>query len=448
MLITLEKMGIRLNQFNVRPLTLFSFSVIALFLLLVTHKTDAVAGTQITAARYWADKEYTRVAMEVSEPVKYKISTLDSPKRIVMDIEDVALSSALDDLSGKPRSQDPLVKTLKISRSTPRTTRLVIELKADAVPRAFALIPDKQYGHRLVLDIHASQSISKPREIENSDPLMALLRKEAKPAAVYSSQPVIQKPDSNFAMAAINRGPKSKQNFVVAIDAGHGGKDPGAVGPRGTMEKDITLSVARKLKARIDKEPGMRAVLVRDGDYFISLAGRRIKARQANADLFISVHADAAPRREAHGASVYALSEHGATSTTASWLAKKENEVDLLGGVKLDDKDRYLKQTLIDLSLNATIGDSIRVGNHVLNEIGSINHLHKRNVEQAGFAVLKSPDIPSILVETAFISNHTEEAKLNSETYQNKLVDAISSGLKRYYGGKSWQTRVDVADTR
>ncbi|MCC6916054.1 MAG: N-acetylmuramoyl-L-alanine amidase [Nitrosomonas sp.] len=436
-----------MNQLSVRSLTFFSFLIITFFLLLASYKT-AVADTQITAARYWADKEYTRVAMEVSKPVKYKISTLDAPKRIVMDIEDVALSGALNDLSGKLKSQDPLVKALKIGRSAPQTTRLVIELKADAVPRAFVLAPDKQYGHRLVLDIHASQSAGKAQETENYDPLMALLRKETRPAAMYSPRPVAQKPNSNLVMTAINRSPGSKQNFVVAIDAGHGGKDPGAVGPRGTMEKDITLSVAKKLKARIDKEPGMRAVLIRDGDYFISLAGRRIKARQANADLFISVHADAAPRREAHGASVYALSEHGATSTTASWLAKKENEVDLLGGVKLDDKDRYLKQTLIDLSLNATIDDSIRLGSHVLNEIGSINHLHKRNVEQAGFAVLKSPDIPSILIETAFISNHSEEAKLNSEIYQNKLVDAISSGLKRYHGGKSWQTRVDVADTR
>lgn len=448
MLITLAKTGIRLNRFSTRLLTCFSLFVATLFLPLFSYGNGAVAGTQITAARYWADSAYTRLAMDVSKPVKYKVSTLDAPKRIVMDIENVSFPGALGDLPAKLKSHDPLIKTLKVSRFTPQTTRLVVELKTDAIPKAFALAPAEQYGHRLVLDIHASKPADKARKTEYTDPLMALLQKDTQPAVTPPTRPVAQKATPNLVMAAINRQPAGKRTFVVAIDAGHGGKDPGAVGPQGTMEKNITLSIAKKLKARIDREPGMRAVLVRDGDHFISLAGRRIKARQANADLFVSIHADAAPRREAHGASVYALSENGATSTTASWLAKKENEVDLLGGVKLDDKDRYLKQTLIDLSMNATIDDSVRLASHVLNEIGSVNHLHKRNVEQAGFAVLKSPDIPSILVETAFISNHTEEARLNSEAYQNKLVDAISAGLKRYYGGKAWKTRVDVADTR
>jgi N-acetylmuramoyl-L-alanine amidase len=239
-----------------------------------------------------------------------------------------------------------------------------------------------------------------------------------------------------------------KKMIVVAIDAGHGGKDPGAIGAKGTMEKNVTLSIAKKLKAKLDKEPNMRAILTRDGDQFLSLAARRLKARQANADLFVSIHADAAPRKQAHGSSVYALSENGATSTTASWLAKRENEADLIGGIKLDDKDRYLKQTLIDLSMNATIDDSIRLASNVLNEIGTINHLHKRQVEQAGFAVLKSPDIPSILVETAFISNQAEETKLGSDAYQNKLADAIFAGLKRYFDHRPWQTHTELADTR
>lgn len=445
MLISLAKREIQLNQYNTRSLTFFSLFVATLFLQLTLFSNVVIAASQVTAARYWAGPEHTRLAMEVSKPVKFRVSTLDAPRRIVMDLEDVPLSGALNDLATKLKSQDPLVKSLKISRSTPQTTRMVVELKADAIPKAFMLVPSEQYGHRLVLDIHASKPAGKIREAgEHTDPLMALLRKDIKPAAPQTNQ----KSSSNLVKTAINPKPGRKQDFIVAIDAGHGGKDPGAIGSRGTMEKNITLAIARKLKAKIDREPGMRAILVRDGDQFISLHGRRAKARQANADLFVSIHADAAPRREAHGASVYALSEHGATSTTASWLAKKENEVDLLGGIKLDDKDRYLKQTLIDLSMNATIDDSVRLGSHVLNEIGSINHLHKKNVEQAGFAVLKSPDIPSILVETAFISNHTEEAKLNSEAYQNRLVDAISTGLKRYYGGKSWKTRIDVADTR
>lgn len=447
MLITLVKTGMRLNQLSAGLLIFFSLIVATLFLPLLSYGNGAITGTQITAARYWAGSEYTRLAMEVSKPVKYKVSTLDAPKRIVMDIED-ALPGALDNLPSRLKSQDPLVRALRISRLPSKITRLVVELKTDAIPKTFILAPLEQYGHRLVLDIHASKSADRAPKAEHTDPLMALLQKNTRPAVTSPPRPVARKASPNLVIAAINPQPAGKQTFVVAIDAGHGGKDPGAIGPQGTMEKNITLSLAKKLKARIDREPGMRAVLVRDGDHFISLAGRRIKARQANADLFVSIHADAAPRREAHGASVYALSENGATSTTASWLAKKENEVDLLGGVKLDDKDRYLKQTLIDLSMNATIDDSVRLASHVLNEIGSINHLHKRNVEQAGFAVLKSPDIPSILVETAFISNHTEEAKLNSEAYQNKLVDAISTGLKRYYGGKAWKTRVDVADTR
>jgi len=447
MLISLAKRKIQLNRHNTRSLTFFSLFVAMLFLQLALFSNVVIAASQVTAARYWAGPEHTRLAMEVSKPVKFRISTLDAPKRIVMDLEDVPLSGALSDLAAKLKSQDPLVKSLKISRFTPRTTRMVVELKADAIPKAFTLVPSEQYGHRLVLDIHASKPTGKIREAgEHIDPLMALLRKDIKPIA--TAPQTNQKPSSNLVKTALNPKPGRKQDFIVAIDAGHGGKDPGAIGSRGTMEKNITLAIAKKLKAKIDREPGMRAVLVRDGDQFISLQGRRAKARQANADLFVSIHADAAPRREAHGASVYALSEHGATSTTASWLAKKENKVDLLGGIKLDDKDRYLKQTLIDLSMNATIDDSVRLGSHVLNEIGSINHLHKRSVEQAGFAVLKSPDIPSILVETAFISNHTEEAKLNSEVYQNKLVDAISTGLKRYYGSKSWKTRMDVADTR
>lgn len=447
MLITLAEAGIQLNRFSIRSLTYFSLIVATFFLQPLLYSSNVVAGTEITAARYWAGSKYTRLAMEVSKPVKYKISILDAPKRIVMDIEN-ALPGALDDLPARLKSQDPLVKALRISRFTPQITRLVVELKTDAVPKAFELAPIEQYGHRLVLDIHASKSTSN-KMVGHTDPLMALLQKDTRPAVIPPTRPrLTQKATRNTAVAAINHQPTGRQTFVIAIDAGHGGKDPGAVGPQGTMEKNITLSIAKKLKARIDREPGMRAVLIRDGDHFISLEGRRIKARQANADLFVSIHADAAPRKEAHGASVYALSENGATSTTANWLAKKENAVDLLGGVKLDDKDRYLKQTLIDLSMNATIDDSVRLANHVLNEIGSVNHLHKRNVEQAGFAVLKSPDIPSILVETAFISNHTEETKLNSDAYQNKLVDAISSGLKRYYGGKAWKTRVDVADTR
>ncbi|MGH8685810.1 MAG: N-acetylmuramoyl-L-alanine amidase, partial [Nitrosospira sp.] len=227
--------------------------------------------------------------------------------------------------------------------------------------------------------------------------------------------------------------PETMRLITVAIDPGHGGEDPGATSRSGTHEKNITLAIARKLKAKIDKEPNMRAALTRDGDYFISLPMRLVKARQLNADLFVSVHADAFIKPHARGSSVFALSERGATSAAARWLAKKENAADLIGGVNLDIKDPYLKQTLLDLSQTATINDSLKLGREVLSEIGDINHLHKNDVEQAGFAVLKSPDIPSILVETAFISNPDEERKLKNAAYQDKLADAILAGIKRYF---------------
>ena len=279
-------------------------------------------------------------------------------------------------------------------------------------------------------------------KIDPKDPLMALVK--------ASEQKIVTKAKSNnkpeIALASFNPRPEKQKTIIVAIDAGHGGKDPGAIGPKGSQEKDITLSIAKKLKAKIDKEPGMHAVLTRTGDYFLPLAVRRTKARSANADLFISVHADAVPRNDARGSSVYALSENGATSTTASWLAQKENESDRIGGIKLNTKDHYLRKTLIDLSINATINDSIKLAGTVLSAIGNVNHLHKRQVEQAGFAVLKSPDIPSILVETAFISNPSEEEKLRNEHYQDKMATAIVSGIKRYFNNtRSLPVRTELA---
>ncbi len=238
--------------------------------------------------------------------------------------------------------------------------------------------------------------------------------------------------------------------IIVAIDPGHGGKDPGAVGYQGTHEKDVTLAIARKLKERIDKEPNMRAVLTRTGDYYISLPQRRINARRANADLFVSIHADANPKSHAHGSSVFTLSEHGATSTTASWLADKENSVDndLMGGIDITSKSKDIKELLLDLSLNATINDSVKLAEHVLRQLGDINHLHKKGVEQAGFAVLKSPDIPSILVETAFLSNPKEEEKLRNNTYQNKMADAVFVGIKNYFASNPALTRAEIAQVK
>jgi N-acetylmuramoyl-L-alanine amidase len=298
------------------------------------------------------------------------------------------------------------------------------------------LRPVAEYGHRLVLDIYPAKAV---------DPLLALLEKSQSvpsdaPIApeikvITQSTEIARAPAANpTSKPLVRQGqPENQRLIVVALDAGHGGEDPGARGRRGTYEKDVTLAIARKLKTMIDQEPNMRAVLTRDGDYFIPLQMRVQKARRVYADLFVSIHADAFIRPHARGSSVFALSENGASSAAARWLAKKENEADLIGGVNLDVADPYLKQTLLDLSQTATINDSVKVAKSVLSGLGEINTLHKGAVEQAGFAVLKAPDIPSILIETAFISNPDEERKLNDEAYQEKMADAILSGIKRYF---------------
>jgi N-acetylmuramoyl-L-alanine amidase len=390
----------------------------------------AVAGTPISSARVWPAAEYTRLTLESASPIQYSLSTVKNPDRVVVDLERVALTTELEKLPAKIDAADPYIQTMRIGRYKPGVVRLVLDLKTAVMPQAFVLKPVGDYGHRLVLDIYP---------VVPPDPLMALLNENA--TGMLRDEVKTDNPPGAPATPKAARGTESPRKnklemirlITVAIDPGHGGEDPGAISRSGTHEKNITLAIARKLKAKIDKEPNMRAALTRDGDYFISLPMRLVKARQLNADLFVSVHADAFIKPHAKGSSVYALSERGATSAAARWLAKKENEADLIGGVNLDIKDPYLKQTLLDLSQTATINDSLKLGREVLLEIGDINHLHKNDVEQAGFAVLKSPDIPSILVETAFISNPDEEKKLKDTAYQDKLAEAILAGIKRYF---------------
>jgi len=287
----------------------------------------------------------------------------------------------------------------------------VLDLKTATKPTVFQLQPLGQYGHRLVVDLYPAQA--------------------ADPAANLPAAPL--PPIAEAAKPAKPGVPQYARLITVAIDAGHGGEDPGALGANGSREKDITLALAKKLKEKIEAQENMRAVLIRDGDYFVPLGQRVTKARAVKADLFISIHADAFIKPHARGSSVFALSENGATSVAARWLAKRENEADLVGGINIDVKDPFLKRTLIDLSQTATINDSLKLGNAVLKEIGGINTLHKQQVEQAGFAVLKAPDIPSILIETAFISNPEEERRLNDPAYQDKLVDAIVVGVRNYF---------------
>jgi N-acetylmuramoyl-L-alanine amidase len=320
------------------------------------------------------------------------------------------------------------VKAVRIGRFKPGVVRLVLDLKSEVKPQAFNLAPVGDYGHRLVLDLYP---------LVPPDPLLTFLEKhqaqqdEAPETPVAAKPQIVAKPTETRRPAPIR--PESSRLIIVAVDAGHGGEDPGARGRSGTSEKDVTLAIARKLKERIDQEPNMRAVLTRDGDYFVPLHMRVEKARRVRADLFVSIHADAFIRPHANGSSVFALSEGGASSAAARWLAKRENDADLIGGVNLDGKDRYLAMTLADLSLTAQINDSLKLGRSVLAELGGINNLHKPHVEQAGFAVLKAPNIPSILVETAFISNPDEERKLQSAAYQDKMADAVFTGIKRYF---------------
>jgi N-acetylmuramoyl-L-alanine amidase len=419
------------------------FSLICTLIALFSH--SAFANTKIISTRLWAGPEYTRLTLESNLPINYTLDTLDNSRKIIMTLEGVALTPALESLSGKINAKDPFIRAARVERLRPQILRLIIGLKISAVPKIFTLDPMEGFGHRLVLDIYPPEqaALSNKKE-KKEDPLMALVQEFETRVPTKNNN---HKPPEGLSTNLERNARKPSKNYIVAIDAGHGGKDPGAIGPSGTREKDVTLAIAKKLKTRIDKEANLRAVLIRDNDYFLPLEERRTKARRANADLFISIHADAVPRLQVRGSSVYALSENGATSTTANWLAKKENESDLIGGVKLDNKDHYLKKTLIDLSLNATINDSIKLAGNVLSAIGNINPLNKRNVEQAGFAVLKSPDIPSILVETAFISNPSEEEKLRSETYQDKMANAIAAGIKRYFSSSSGFARTEVAQS-
>ncbi|WP_072293438.1 N-acetylmuramoyl-L-alanine amidase [Nitrosovibrio sp. Nv17] len=401
-------------------------------LLLSGLGNPALADTRVNAARVWPAPEYTRLTLESAAPIRYSLSTIGNPDRVVLDLEGVEHGAELESMPARIHPDDPYIRALRIGRFKPTVLRLVLDLKTEVQPQAFVLKPVGDYGYRLVLDVYP---------LVPPDPLMALLDEHGRgtatpsqpdPGAGSGSAQPLGKTAATSTVARKER-PEVARLITIAIDPGHGGEDPGAVSRGGTHEKDITLAIARKLKAKIDREPNMRAALTREGDYFISLPMRLEKARQVHADLFVSVHADAFIKPHARGSSVFALSESGATSAAARWLAKKENEADLIGGVNLDVKDLYLKRTLLDLSQTATINDSLRLGREVLSEIGGVNHLHKNEVEQAGFAVLKSPDIPSILVETAFISNPEEEKKLKNAAYQDKLADAILAGIKRYF---------------
>jgi N-acetylmuramoyl-L-alanine amidase len=388
----------------------------------------------VVAVRIWPAQDYTRLTLESRTPLRHSLLTVRNPERLVLDLEEVDLASVQQQLAGKLLPGDPYIANLRAGQFKPGRVRLVFDLKTEVKPQIFTLNPIGEYGHRLVLDLYPAVPI---------DPLMALLQKPDlkldKPLARPPGQalPGGAGPASNDGQAGSSSGqrprPAVNRLVTIVIDAGHGGEDPGAKGRRGTYEKNVTLTIARKLKALVDAEPNMRALLTRDGDYFIPLGVRVEKANRVKADLFVSIHADAFVKPKVRGSSVFALSERGATSTTAKLLAQRENYADMIGGVNLVAfKDRYVAMTLADLSLTAQISDSLKLGRSVLGELGGVNALHKEDVEQAGFAVLKAPEIPSILVETAFISNPDEERRLTSEAHQEKIARAILRGVKRY----------------
>jgi N-acetylmuramoyl-L-alanine amidase len=435
----------------------------ASLLLTVSPLSSAAANRNsgVLAVRIWPAADYTRVAIEHSEPLKYTHFLVKDPERLVVDLEGIEFNKVLESLANKVAPDDPNIRLLRAGRYKPGVVRLVMELKGEVNPQVFVLPPVGSYGHRLVLDVYP---------LNPPDPLLSLLdNSQSAPPAVdnksggKAENKVENKADSKADSKAENKTPGRSEGAVenrrearpeqvaeqkpaarrqtrpvvdrlvtITLDPGHGGEDPGAIGRGGSYEKNVTLAVARRLKARIEAEPNMRVVLTRDSDFFVPLQARVQKARRIQSDLFVSIHADAFVRPDANGSSVYVLSESGASSSAARYLAQKENAADLIGGVNIDVKDPVLARTLLDLSQTATINDSLKLGKAVLGELGGINRLHKASVEQAGFAVLKAPDIPSILVETAFISNPEEEKRLNDDAYQDKMAEAIFSGIRKY----------------
>ncbi len=407
-------------------------------LLLSVSPVGRAAATSLLAVRVWPSLEYTRITLESRDALKFAHFTVQNPERLVIDIEGVELNNVLGSLPGKIADTDPYIKLIRAGRNKPGVVRLVMELKTEVKPQVFTLAPVGQYGHRLVMDIYPAMPI---------DPLMQLARQgdiqyqgdvaPDQPDAPAQSPAAEPAPEPANQTASRDAGSKKAEVDVsrlvtIVLDPGHGGEDPGAVGRGGSYEKNVTLEVAQRLQKKIDADPTMRAVLTRDADFFVPLGTRVAKARRVRADLFVSIHADAFVRPDARGSSVFVLSDRGATSSAARWLAQRENSADLIGGVNLDVKDPYLARTLLDLSQTATMNDSMKLGRAVLGELGGVNTLHKPHVEQAGFAVLKAPDIPSILVETAFISNPEEEKRLTDDAYQDKLADAILRGIRRY----------------
>ena len=436
-------------------------------LALMLGWADICKGASLLAVRVWPARDYSRVTLESDVALKTKYTFVPSPPRLAIDIEGLELNPAIREWVGKIKPDDPNITGVRVAQNSPGVVRMVFDLKQPVQPQVFALNPVGNYQHRLVLDLYPSTPVD-PLEswiaerTQSNDPIADWLNKNANsnsnsnsnanstsnsnsnvtanaPSSSSASSPSITTTPGNVQSPPgnVTTPPITDRLIVVAIDPGHGGEDPGAIGPNGTKEKDVVLQIALKLRDRINatqvKGSPMRAFLTRDADFFVPLHVRVQKARKVQADLFVSVHADAFFTPNAQGASVFALSQGAASSSAARWMASQENKADLIGGMNLGVKDSQVQQALLDMSTSAQIKDSLNLGGAILREIGSIARLHKPKVEQAGFAVLKAPDIPSVLVETAFISNPSEEAKLADPQYQNNIADALVKGLQKYF---------------
>ena len=421
-------------------------------LALMLGWADISKGASLMAVRVWPARDYTRVTLESDVALKTKYTFVPSPPRLAIDIEGLELNPAIKEWVGKIKPDDPNITGVRVAQNSPGVVRMVFDLKQAVQPQVFALTPVGDYKHRLVLDLYPTAPVD-PLESwiaersQSNDPLSDWLNKQAGAGQTGPSNSTPNTSSANNAQGATSSSPSQSATtpsapitdrlIVVAIDAGHGGEDPGAIGPNGTKEKDVVLQIALKLRDRINattvKGNPMRAFLTRDADYFVPLHVRVQKARKVQADLFVSVHADAFFTPNAQGASVFALSHGAASSSAARWMAQQENKADLIGGMNFGVKDSQVQQAMLDMSTSAQIKDSLNLGGALLREIGGVGRLHKPKVEQAGFAVLKAPDIPSVLVETAFISNPNEEAKLSDPNYQDSMADALVKGLQKYF---------------
>jgi len=401
-------------------------------------------GAKLMAVRIWPAEDYTRVTLESDQVLKVNHQLLTNPHRLVVDVEGLELNNTIKELVAKVNSNDPYIAQVRVGQFQPKVVRLVFDLKESIQPQLFTLDPVGSYQNRLVFDLYPTvandplmelvrQSAKKEAALDADDPIAAIARREAQKAEANKSIKPNEIAKSDKKSDSKSGKSSHRRLLTIAIDPGHGGEDPGAIGKRGSREKDIVLSISRRLKQKIEAEPDMRSYLTRDGDYFVPLHVRVNKARRVQADLFVSIHADAFVKPHARGASVFALSQQGATSTAARWLANKENSADLIGGLNIKTQDKQVAQLLLDMSTTAQIKDSLKLGDAVLKQIGGFAKLHKPQVEQASFAVLKAPDVPSILIETAFISNPEEEARLNDHEYQEQIAQAILRGIRSYF---------------